>query len=209
MTRIIPAISLVVVAACGGRVGTTSSAAPERDVRLLDANDVALPPVLFAAAKYLFDPTATQATPMGFGNVYVNKRLVPSLSADISSYVTRIGGSRQTSRPADCDQGMAVDPPGRSRPGTSGTTGGDPNPPAQPKRTTGQQACSRNISTLNFTSVRIASDTAYVEMQAAGTGGATWCLPMTVDKAAGGWTPGDPSIAFSQMKTSKIGQCGK
>jgi hypothetical protein len=206
MKRIL-AISLLVIAGCGGKAGTTTSPSPERDVRLLDASDVALRPVVFAAATHIFDRTAPPS--FGFGGVYVNKRLETSLTADVRNYITRNGGFRETSRPADCDRDMDVDPPTRSRPGTSGTTGGAPNPPAQPKRTTASQACNRGVAALNFTSVRIASDTAYVEMQAAGTGGTTWCLPLTVDKEAGGWAPADRSVRFSQMKPSKIGQCGK
>jgi hypothetical protein len=192
--------SLVIAASLLPMVAT-SVAAQNREVRLLDANDVALPSVLFAAAKHVFDPNASQI--LGFGDVYVNKRRVPSLSADVRNYITRIGGFRQTSRPGDCEP--SVDRPTAPRAPTSpGVTGGAPNPPSQPKRTTAEGVCNRGADiTYTFAGVRIASDTAYVEMELAGVAKtSTKCLALTVDKEAGGWTPGG-------TKNSKVGQCGK
>lgn len=151
---------LAMVAACGSRPSTTPSPASDREVRLLEADDPALSPVLFAAAKYVFNPN-----PSGhvgeFGGVYVNKRLVQSLTKEIAGYVN---GSR-------------VDSPA---PGAGG---------------------------IRFTSVRIASDTAYVEIQF-GSGGPTWCSPFVVDRMESGWGPLDRSQPFNQKKPSKTGQCG-
>jgi hypothetical protein len=182
-------------------MGSTSLTAQTREVRLLDANDVALPSVLFAAAKHVFDPNASQI--LGFGDVYVNKRRVPSLSSDVRNYITRIGGFRQTSRPADCEPSVGR-PAAPRAPTTTGSTGGAPNPTSQPTRTTGGATCNRGADiTYTFTGVRIASDTAYLEMEVAGVARAsTKCLALTVDKEAGGWTPRD-------TKNSKVNQCGK
>jgi hypothetical protein len=188
------------IAACGGQPATTPSPASYREVRLLDASDVALPPVLFAAAKHIFDPNASQV--LRFGGAYVNKRLVPSLTNDINSYITRIGGFRPASRPGDCD---ATPVDGQKAPKAPATTvtGGAPNPTAQPTRTTGAAICNRGADlTYSFTAVRIASDTAYLEMQVNGVTSSTKCLSLTVDKEAGGWAP-------RETKPGKVGQCGK
>lgn len=191
---------LALAAACGGSQNTTSAPVPERAVRLLAADDVALPPVLFAGAKHIFDPNASQV--LGFGGVYVNKRAEPSLTADLRNYITRIGGFRQTSKPAGCES--TVERPAAPRaPAPPTATGGAPNPPSQPKRTTSSALCNRGADIVyTFTGVRIASDTAYLEMETAGVSTSTKCLALIVDKDAGGWTPG-------ATKTSKVGQCGK
>jgi hypothetical protein len=150
----------LVVAACGGKPNATPSPVSDRGVRLLDANDPALSPVLFAAAKYVFNPDAS-ARDGGFAGVYVNRRMVPSLTKEIARYVN---GSRPTP-PMDGEGG------------------------------------------IRFTSVRVASDTAYVEIQF-GPGGPTWCVPFGVDQVDGGWAPLDRSQPFNQKKPSKAGQCG-
>lgn len=153
-------LPFAIVVACGGKPGSTPSPAPDREVRLLDANDPALSPVLFAAAKYVFHPDLSRRDG-GFAGVYVNKRMVESLTKEIAWYVN---GSR-------------LAPPA---PGDAG---------------------------IRFTSVRIASDTAYVEIQF-GPGGPTWCEPFVVDQTEGGWGPVDRLRAFNQKKRSKAGQCG-
>jgi hypothetical protein len=153
---------LAVLAACGGRPSTTApSPASGREVRLLDATDPALSPVMFAAAKYVFNPDSSRHDG-AFGGVYVNKRMVPSLTKEIARYVN-------WSRP---------DPPAPGEPGG-----------------------------IRFTSVRIASDTAYVEIQL-GNAVRTWCVPFVVDQTDGGWVPLDRSQGFFRMKPSKTGQCG-
>jgi hypothetical protein len=82
-------------------------------------------------------------------------------------------------------------------------TGGAPNPTSQPTRTTGAAICNRSADvTYSFTAVRIASDTAYLEMDVFAVATNTKCLSLTVDKEAGGWKAG-------AMKPSKVGQCGK
>ena len=151
---------LALVASCGGKSSTTPLPAANREVRLLEADDPALSPVMFATAKYVFNPNSSGAAE-GFAGVYVNKRQVPSLTKEIAKYVNR---SRS-------------DPPA---PGESG---------------------------IRFTSVRIASDTAYVEIQFS-AGGPTWCVPFVVDQTEGGWAPLDPSRNFTRKKRSKAGQCG-
>lgn len=177
----------------------------EREVRLLEADDIALRPVVFAAAKHIFDPKASQ--PLSFGGVYVKKVLVPSLTGDVSNYIYRNGGFQQQlrSRPADCDApAVEAQRPPRGTPTTGGTTGGAPNPPAQPKRTIGAAICNGGTGFAigyTFTAVRIASDTAYLELDVTGTAKSTKCLSLTVDQVAGGWLPGE-------MKNTKIGRCG-
>jgi hypothetical protein len=150
---------LAIVASCGGKPSATPSPAANREVRLLEADDPALSPVMFAAAKYVFNPQSSGHAE-GFAGVYVNKRFVPSLTKEIARYVN--------SRPD-----LPV-------PGEGG---------------------------LRFTSARIASDTAYVEMQF-GPGGPTWCVPFVVDEMEGGWAPIDRSRTFNRKKPSKAGQCG-
>jgi hypothetical protein len=203
-----PILLLALAAACGGKPVASATPAADREVRLLDANDVALSPVLFAAAKYIFNPDSSRS-PGGFGGVYVNKRHLPALSKEIASYVGRNGWAQPKSRPGDCeaDLGPRATAPGKPTVPAS-QTGGAPNPASQPQRTTASELCNPGGSggNLNFTSVRIASDTAYVEIQFGA--GATRCLPLTVDQVAGGWVPA-LSLTFAQMKTSKIGQCGK
>ena len=115
---------------------------------------------MFATAQYVFNPDSRGAAE-GFAGVYVNKRLVPSLTKEIARYVNR----------------SRLDPP---TPGESG---------------------------IRFTSARIASDTAYVEIQFS-AGGPTWCVPFVADQTEGGWAPLDPSRNFTRKKRSKAGQCG-
>jgi hypothetical protein len=62
-------------------------------------------------------------------------------------------------------------------------------------------------SGIRFTSARVASDTAYVEIQFS-AGGPTWCVPFVADQTEGGWAPLDPSRNFTRKKRSKAGQCG-
>jgi hypothetical protein len=151
-----------ILAACGGTPSTqTPSPASDREVRLLDADDPALSPVMFAAAKYVFNPDSGRHD-APFGGVYVNKRMVPSLTREIARYVN---WSR-------------LDPPAPGEPGG-----------------------------IRFTSVRIASDTAYVEIQL-GNAVRTWCVPFVVDQTDGGWVPLDRSQHFSRTRPGKTGQCG-
>jgi hypothetical protein len=153
---------LAILAACGGRPSTTTpSPASDREVRLLDETDPALSPVMFAAAKYVFNPDSSRHDGV-FGGVYVNKRMVPSLTKEIARYVN---WSR-------------LDSPAPGEPGG-----------------------------IRFTSVRIASDTAYVEIQL-GAAVRTWCVPFVVDQIGGGWVPLDRSRHFSRTKPSKTGHCG-
>jgi len=206
------ALLLLVIAACGGKSpSTTPAPSPNavREVRLLEADDPALSPVLFAAAKFIFNPDSTRASASGFGGVYINKRYVAPLSREILSYLSPAGAAAPPSRPADCDAEPVVSVPLPRPTIPASQTGGDPNPPAQPKRTTAPELCNRGGGGfLNFTSVRIASDTAYVEIRYGGVG-ATKCLPLSVDAVAGGWVPVDRSRRLDQMKTSKLGRCGK
>jgi hypothetical protein len=125
---------------------------------LLEADDPALSPVMFAAATYVFPASGHEGA---FAGVYVNKRFVPALTKEIARH---INWSR-------------LDPPG------SGASG------------------------IRLTSARIASDTAYVEIQFS-AGGPTWCVPFVVDQTDGGWAPVDPSRDFTRKKRSKAGQCG-
>jgi hypothetical protein len=201
--------ALLVIGACSGKPSTTPSPSAGREIRLLDAKDPALPSVLFAAAKYVFNPDSGKARGESFGGVYINKRYVPSLSNDIASYLGRTGWSRPKSKPADCDaESVARATPPRVPAGTAqtGPPVEAPNPTSQPSRTTAREACQDGGGiSFDFTSVRIASDTAYVEIQGAGTR----CLRLAVDQVAGGWVPADRSLTFVQMKTSKIGRCGR
>ena len=166
MRRVILTTTSLAIVACGGKAAPAPTPAPDREVRLLEADDVALRPVLFAVARHLFDPDARRgegAYEGAFGGVYVNKRQVPSLTKEIARYVN--WSSLNTPTPSS--------------------------------------------NGIKFTSVRIAFDTAYVEVQFAGGGkGRTWCLPYVVDQAAGGWLPVDPSRQFLQKKPSTPGQCG-
>jgi hypothetical protein len=197
---------LALAAACGGKPSTTPSPASDRQVRLLEADDVALPEVLFSAAKHLFNPDSSTVKSIGFGGVYVKKRQVPALSNDIGNYVRRIGGAQPTSRPGECEtEAVGRSTPPRAPTVPASQTGGAPNPPSQPKRTTSNGQCNRGnlfSQAINFTGVRIASDTAYVELEVIGVATSTKCLILTVDKEAGGWLPGD-------TKPSKIAQCVK
>jgi hypothetical protein len=192
---------LSIVVACGGKPSTAPSPISNREVRLLDADDVALRPVVFAAAKHIFDPNASQV--LAFGGVYVNKRELPSLSSDVRSFITRNGGFRPASRPGECDAPTTDRPAAPKPPTTTGSTGGAPNPTSQPTRTTSNALCNRGAEIVySFTAVRIASDTAYLEMAINSIATTTKCLSLKVDKEAGGWIPGE-------TKASKIGQCGK
>ncbi len=78
--------ALVVAAtmACGGRPVTKPSPDPSREVRLLEADDPALSPVLFAAAGHIFDPKRGDGS---FGGVFVNNQLVRPLTLEIIKYV--------------------------------------------------------------------------------------------------------------------------
>jgi hypothetical protein len=202
----------LVIAACG-KPNTTPSPAVDREVSLLEANDPALREVLFAAAKFVFNVDSNGGHGGGFGSVYVNKRPVPSLTKDIDSYINRAGLSQSPAQRSDCEAEPVTRPaPPRAPTVPASQTGGDPNPPSQPTRTTAPELCKgRSYGVINFTSVRIASDTAYVEIQFGGgaVGGITRCLPLVVDQVAGGWIPADVSVPFSRMKSSKTGQCGK
>lgn len=149
-----------ILAACGGRPSTNPSPAAGREVRLLEAGDSLLSPVLFAAAKYVFNPEFSRRD-AGFAGVYVNRRMEPVLTREIARYVN---WSR-------------LDTPA---PGDAG---------------------------IRFTSVRVASDTAYVEIQF-GPAGLTWCTPFVAGPVEGGWAPVDPSRNFTRDKPSKTGRCG-
>ena len=157
--RILP---LAILVACGGRGSTPiPSPASDREVRLLEADDPALSPLMFATAKYVFNPDSGRHD-APFGGVYVNKRMVPALTKEIARYVN---WSR-------------LDAPAPGEPGG-----------------------------IRFTSARIASDTAYVEIQL-GAAVRTWCVPFVVDQTDGGWIPLDRSQHFSRTKPIKPGQCG-
>lgn len=202
--RPILAASALVLAACGGKPSTTPSPAADREVRFLEATDVALPGILFAAAKHVFDPNASQ--PIFFGGVYVNKRFEPSLTSDVGNFINRNGGFQSVSKPGDCNVESVDRPTAPRAPTTPGATGGAPNPRSQPKRATSTSLCEAGNAFsygVSFTSFRVAADTAYVEEQISGASKAsTKCLALTVDKEAGGWKP-------LETTPSKVGQCGK
>src|SRR5690348_2900986 len=63
--------------ACHGGPSTTPAPAANREVRLLEADDPALSPVLLAAAKHIFDPSRGDGS---FGGVFVNNQLVRPLT---------------------------------------------------------------------------------------------------------------------------------
>ena len=199
MKTLLAAIVFALVA-CGGQSGVTTTPVPGREVRMLDANDVALRPVVFAAAKHLFDPNAAQT--IGFGGVFVNKKVEESLSSDVYNYIARNGGFKATSRPVDCE-GAAAPRATAPRAPTTTATGGAPNPSSQPTRTTGSSICNRGADAIySFNAFRIAYDTAYVEVQVSGVAkSGAKCLSLIVDKEGGGWRPGE-------LKSSKIGKCG-
>ena len=154
-------VALAMLAACGGRPTPTPSPASGREVRLLEADDPQLSPVLFAVAKHFFDPDWSRGD-VGFSGVYVDNRLVPSLTKEIAKYIN----------------------PSRLDPPTPG-------------------------SGVAFTSVRIAADTAYVEIRIGGRAGTPWCVSFVVDQMASGWLPVDAPRPFNRKPPSKAGQCGK
>ena len=89
------------VASCAGKPSTIPSPTANREVRLLEADDPALSPVMFAAAKYVFAPESSGRAE-GFAGVYANKRFVPSLTKEIARYVN----SSRSATPAPGESGI-------------------------------------------------------------------------------------------------------
>ena len=189
--------SLVVAAACG-MIAASSGAAQSREVRVLGADDPNLLPVLRAGARGLFNATTFN---VGFNGVYINKEKHAQLTTEIMT-IARAGGTRQGNAPSSCTEVVGpiqMNPPA---PPTDPATGRSGAPPPAPVRYTDPSCTNSRPSSgttyYSFHTVRIASDSAYLEVRA---NNVTHCMVLTVADSSG-WRA-------RTFKRGKAGQCGK